>query len=87
MTKAVDFLPNFSFVHCLTVSLAHSNCFYKFSKRFGDVSEPKFRKTMKYHGILDSVTFRGLFTCDVNVFCSNGAEIEICHTYDRISVP
>lgn len=41
---------------------------------------------MKYHGFLDSVTFCGLFTSDVNIFCSNVAEIEISHTYERISV-
>lgn len=37
---------------------------------------------MNYHGYLDRVTCGELFTSDVNTFCSNVAEIEICHTYE-----
>ena len=47
ITKAADFLPNFSFAHRLTVSFAHLNCFYKYENRFGEVSKPKLKKTIE----------------------------------------
>ena len=47
ITKAADFLPNFSFAHRSTVFFVHLNCSYKFGNRFGEVSEPKLKKTIE----------------------------------------